>query len=78
MKWCEVVGAEPYLALNFGTGTLDEGTSIIHFANSVFDNSLLKIESSVQRSRGLSIATPTGTHTTPTYGVKTAVKSLTM
>lgn len=25
MKWCEVVGAEPYLALNFGTGTLDEG-----------------------------------------------------
>jgi alpha-L-arabinofuranosidase len=25
MKWCEVVGTEPYLALNMGTGTLDEG-----------------------------------------------------
>ena len=25
MKWCEVVGTEPYLCLNFGTGTLDEG-----------------------------------------------------
>lgn len=25
MKWCEIVGTEPYLALNFGTGTLDEG-----------------------------------------------------
>jgi alpha-N-arabinofuranosidase len=25
MKWCEVVGTEPYLCLNFGTGTLAEG-----------------------------------------------------
>lgn len=25
MKWCEVIGTEPYLCLNFGTGTLDEG-----------------------------------------------------
>ena len=25
MKWCEVVGTEPYLCFNFGTGTLDEG-----------------------------------------------------
>lgn len=25
MKYCKMVGAEPYLALNFGTGTLDEG-----------------------------------------------------
>lgn len=25
MKWCQVVGTEPYIALNFGTGTLDEG-----------------------------------------------------
>ncbi|KAL1648262.1 hypothetical protein SLS61_006952 [Didymella pomorum] len=24
MKWCEVVGTEPYLCLNFGTGTLAE------------------------------------------------------
>ncbi|OLN85839.1 putative alpha-L-arabinofuranosidase C 1 [Colletotrichum chlorophyti] len=32
MKWCEVVGAEPYLALNFGTGTLDEGMLIQPFS----------------------------------------------
>lgn len=25
MKWCEVMGTEPYLCLNFGTGGLDEG-----------------------------------------------------
>lgn len=25
MKWCEVIGTEPYLCFNFGTGTLDEG-----------------------------------------------------
>ncbi len=25
MKWCRIIGAEPFLALNFGTGTLDEG-----------------------------------------------------
>lgn len=24
MKWCEVVGTEPYLCLNFGTGTLED------------------------------------------------------
>jgi alpha-N-arabinofuranosidase len=27
MKWCEVIGTEPYLCFNFGTGTLDEGNS---------------------------------------------------
>jgi alpha-L-arabinofuranosidase len=27
MKWCDLVGTEPYIALNFGTGTLDEGRS---------------------------------------------------
>lgn len=25
MKLCEIVGTEPYIALNFGTGTPDEG-----------------------------------------------------
>lgn len=25
MTWCSTVGAEPYLALNMGTGTLEEG-----------------------------------------------------
>ena len=29
MKWCEVVGTEPYLCLNFGTGTLAEGKSLV-------------------------------------------------
>lgn len=42
MSWCKVVNAEPYLCLNFGTGTLDEamawleycnGTKDTHFAN---------------------------------------------
>lgn len=28
LKWCEIVGTAPYLALNFGTGTLDEGKLI--------------------------------------------------
>lgn len=28
MKYCEIVGTEPYLALNFGTGTLDEGKTV--------------------------------------------------
>lgn len=25
MKWCKTVGTEPYICLNMGTGTLDEG-----------------------------------------------------
>lgn len=25
MTWCSIVGAEPYLALNMGTGTLEQG-----------------------------------------------------
>jgi alpha-N-arabinofuranosidase len=29
MKWCEAVGTEPFLSLNFGTGTLDEGKLVI-------------------------------------------------
>lgn len=29
MVWCGKVGAEPYLALNMGTGTLDEGADEI-------------------------------------------------
>jgi alpha-N-arabinofuranosidase len=30
MKWCEVLGTEPYLCFNFGTGTLDEGMHCIY------------------------------------------------
>lgn len=34
MQWCEKVGTEPYLCLNFGTGTLDEGE--LGFYSSIF------------------------------------------
>jgi alpha-N-arabinofuranosidase len=31
LRWCEIVGTEPYLCLNFGTGTLDEGEFFFSF-----------------------------------------------
>ncbi|KAJ4376929.1 hypothetical protein N0V86_006367 [Didymella sp. IMI 355093] len=34
MKWCEVVGTEPYLCLNFGTGTLTEALGWLEYCNS--------------------------------------------
>ncbi|KAF2744378.1 glycoside hydrolase family 51 protein [Sporormia fimetaria CBS 119925] len=34
MKWCEIVGTEPYLCLNFGTGTLDEALGWLEYCNS--------------------------------------------
>ncbi|KFH47433.1 alpha-L-arabinofuranosidase C-like protein [Hapsidospora chrysogenum ATCC 11550] len=34
LKWCEVVGTEPYLCLNFGTGTLDEALGWLEYCNS--------------------------------------------
>ncbi|KAK4508499.1 hypothetical protein PRZ48_002238 [Zasmidium cellare] len=37
MKWCEIVGTEPYLALNFGTGTLDEALAWLEYCNSTQD-----------------------------------------
>ncbi|PVH93447.1 glycoside hydrolase family 51 protein [Periconia macrospinosa] len=37
MKWCEVVGTEPYLCLNFGTGTLDEALAWLEYCNSTQD-----------------------------------------
>jgi alpha-N-arabinofuranosidase len=33
MKWCEIIGAQPYIALNMGTGTLEEGKH--RFSNSI-------------------------------------------
>jgi alpha-L-arabinofuranosidase len=33
MKWCKIVGAEPYLCLNFGTGTLDEAMNWLDYCN---------------------------------------------
>ncbi|KAF1991695.1 glycoside hydrolase family 51 protein [Aulographum hederae CBS 113979] len=34
LQWCEVVGTEPYFALNFGTGTLDEALGWVEYCNS--------------------------------------------
>ncbi|KAF2228185.1 glycoside hydrolase superfamily [Elsinoe ampelina] len=34
LQWCEVVGTEPYFALNFGTGTLDEALAWVEYCNS--------------------------------------------
>ncbi|KAM0344124.1 hypothetical protein ACHAPU_007845 [Fusarium lateritium] len=31
LKWCEVVGTEPYFCLNFGTGTLDEALGWVKY-----------------------------------------------
>ncbi|KEZ42293.1 hypothetical protein SAPIO_CDS6159 [Scedosporium apiospermum] len=37
LKWCEIVGTEPYFALNFGTGTLDEALAWVEYCNSDAD-----------------------------------------
>ncbi|KAJ6447025.1 alpha-L-arabinofuranosidase [Purpureocillium lavendulum] len=37
LKWCEVVGTEPYFCLNFGTGTLDEALGWVEYCNSSKD-----------------------------------------
>lgn len=34
LKWCETIGTEPYFALNFGTGTLDEALGWVEYCNS--------------------------------------------
>ena len=34
MKWCKVVGTEPYMCLNMGTGTLDEAMQLVEYCNS--------------------------------------------
>ncbi|OJJ49639.1 hypothetical protein ASPZODRAFT_128133 [Penicilliopsis zonata CBS 506.65] len=37
MKWCEVLGTEPYLCLNMGTGTLDEALAWLEYCNGTRD-----------------------------------------
>ncbi|KAM7189910.1 putative alpha-L-arabinofuranosidase C [Naviculisporaceae sp. PSN 640] len=37
MKWCEKIGAEPYLCFNFGTGTLDEALGWVEYCNGTKD-----------------------------------------
>ncbi|KAJ5131873.1 alpha-L-arabinofuranosidase C [Penicillium atrosanguineum] len=33
MQWCKVLGTEPYLCFNFGTGTLDEALAWVEYCN---------------------------------------------
>lgn len=37
MAWCEAANAEPYLCLNFGTGTLDEAMAWVEYCNGTKD-----------------------------------------
>lgn len=37
MKWCKVLGTEPYICLNFGTGTLDEALAWVEYCNGTRD-----------------------------------------
>ena len=37
MAWCRELGAEPYLCLNFGTGTLDEALNWLEYCNGIGD-----------------------------------------
>ncbi|KAL2834555.1 glycoside hydrolase superfamily [Aspergillus pseudoustus] len=37
LKWCEVLGTEPYLCLNMGTGTLDEALAWVDYCNGTRD-----------------------------------------
>jgi len=30
MEWCKIVGTEPFLCFNMGTGTLDEGIYLLN------------------------------------------------
>ena len=72
MKWCEVVGTEPYLCLNFGTGTLAEGKARIH---RLWHQLLMHIKKLLD---GLNTATQIATLTMPTSVVRMDVRSPTM
>lgn len=37
MLWCKELDAEPYLCLNFGTGTLDEAMAWVEYCNGTED-----------------------------------------
>lgn len=71
MKWCEVLGTEPYLCFNFGTGTLDEGAWIL---DSCEDGIHTKNR---QLWDGWNTAMALVTHTMPTCVERMAVKNLT-
>jgi hypothetical protein len=73
MKYCEIVGAEPYLALNFGTGTLDEGQ---HFGT-LKPSSIFIDFSWKQLWLGLNTATRTKIRTMPISGDRMVGRSLT-
>ena len=37
MHWCSIVGTEPYICLNMGTGTLDEAINWLEYCNGIRD-----------------------------------------
>lgn len=37
LAWCEALGTQPYFALNFGTGTLDEALAWVEYCNGAGD-----------------------------------------
>jgi hypothetical protein len=88
MKWCEAVGTEPFLSLNFGTGTLDEGKLAV--CTRVQEARLVAIVSITKNTwsfklvltikqlwHGSNTATQHAIHTTPTSVARTVGKSLT-
>ncbi|KAF4955237.1 hypothetical protein FSARC_11910 [Fusarium sarcochroum] len=38
IQWCRIVGTEPYIALNMGTGTLDEALGWVEYCNGTQDS----------------------------------------
>jgi len=91
LKWCEVVGTEPYFCLNFGTGELcacicDDKTDNIqaHWmkVSTLYTSCMLPAPPSnrnqCQPSAGSSTATATKTHTTQTCEGNMVAKSPTM
>jgi len=70
MKWCKVLGTEPYLCFNFGTGTLDEGILSIPTIWSPL--------TFPQHWLGSSTAMELATHTTPIFVGRMVTKSHTM
>lgn len=51
LQWCEVVGTEPYFALNFGTGTLDEALAWVEYCNSDRDTHYANLRRSNGRDK---------------------------
>ncbi len=37
MRFCQLIGAEPYLCVNMGTGTMDEAAAWVEYCNGTSD-----------------------------------------